>query len=601
MKINKEMKHSIQNTNVYLTNALCMLCALLLCAACTQDGGLNGTGEKVAVRFALVAGDYAEETVTRGATTKEKMLETVQSSWVNGWSIRASLMEESLPPARAAAELAFVSGARVRVIVKDHTAVGQPIISDEYTYENGILTGPEMVLTAGNKYTFVAYTYNTTTSPPYNDSGTYAAADIAATNDFFVGTTTLDALPASDDPIPLSVAHAFMRLKYDVWTNIAGLDVDNALTSVSLINNYKISIPTDNLGALAEGVSAGDLALSNSVFRLGYTGDDNPFYIKISGTVERPSAADISFTDRKVAFKHTLSPNRSYVLRINFVKSPIWAESNIYWVSTGGNTGYLTFVPAGSTTADPDARKYQGVFFLWGSLVGISPDAAGDNAAWNNGNTCYMPTYDPTYPTSGSSWTAEQGKTWWGTSFSYWGDDEGDAPAADTGKDTDFFSDPATANYAAQKGDICRYLGVTNTNLADYRLPTALELLDGLKGGLNTNDASDWTGGNSVPRAGYWTRIGDSWWGYDLAQCLPDGTTTNIPSGADFSNYAYFPASGAREQISGVLNVGGSGNYWSSSAAANLDAYYLNFYSNAIRIVRLHRGGASSVRCVKAD
>ena len=81
-----------------------------------------------------------------------------------------------------------------------------------------------------------------------------------------------------------------------------------------------------------------------------------------------------------------------------------WAGSYVYWVPDAAlpEGGYLTFADAGDTSKE----LYQGVYFMWGSLVPLSPMGGG----WS-GQTLFVPNPDPATnggwdPATNSSYTA---------------------------------------------------------------------------------------------------------------------------------------------------------------------------------------------------
>ena len=60
---------------------------------------------------------------------------------------------------------------------------------------------------------------------------------------------------------------------------------------------------------------------------------------------------------------------------------------------------------------------------------------------------------------------------------------------------------------------------------------------------------------------------------------------SGVPSAADASNYFYLPALGYYD-TGRLYNVGGYGDYWSSSANTwySVYAYYLYFYSGSVNV-----------------
>jgi hypothetical protein len=155
-------------------------------------------------------------------------------------------------------------------------------------------------------------------------------------------------------------------------------------------------------------------------------------------------------------------------------------------------------------------------------------------------------------------------------------------------------------DYANQKGDICRYLGVINpsTPLAGYRLPTIQELLYGVnKGTTGAAMPIDWS--NPGPTVGYWTRT--AIWAnlIGVIDAEPDGTS-EINSGAYFSDVAYFPTSMARNYSDGNVYSGFGGYYWTCSRSNNY-FYDLNIAATLATDEATRGEYGESVRCVKDE
>ncbi|GHT60141.1 hypothetical protein AGMMS50239_08450 [Bacteroidia bacterium] len=241
-----------------------------------------------------------------------------------------------------------------------------------------------------------------------------------------------------------------------------------------------------------------------------------------------------------------------------------WAGSNIYWDGTK-----LTF----ADSDDKSKEQYQGVFFKWGSLVGMSP-AGANGSAWSR------VTYFPTNPGVDETWTTDD-ITYanyadipyaTGTLTSYLRDSTYLTAITNdllTGKDT----------IAARKGDICVYL--TKIGAAPkgkrWRMPTNKEFE--ASGDYAKVGASGATTGNA-------------------------NGTAPIPSGwrRQNLNTPYFPASGLRENLTGVLtNVGIQLIYWSSSSFSATNGYSFSATSTAVYPIynsSNYRPYGFPVRCV---
>jgi hypothetical protein len=266
-------------------------------------------------------------------------------------------------------------------------------------------------------------------------------------------------------------------------------------------------------------------------------------------------------------FVKELEPGKRYTLTLAF-KNLQFAGSNIYWkaVASGPQApGYLTFDGVGETAH----QMYQGVFFMWGSLVGISP--AGDHGvAVNSTSKIYVPTFN-----SGSNPT-------WAT------DDDllANVPFVKDIFPGDFLDPSGTylmdndrntsTCWNDKKGDICRYISENGYGPGgNYRLPTGYEL--GTPMGITTYIVLDY--GTSG-----WTRIGTTWAGSGNYTSVPStyGDGTFLISCGASNNGFVFPASGNKLATttnngggdSYLSNVNGSGFYWSGTARGTFDPPY---------------------------
>jgi uncharacterized protein (TIGR02145 family) len=290
---------------------------------------------------------------------------------------------------------------------------------------------------------------------------------------------------------------------------------------------------------------------ADSEYRLVHTAGQNPVTVKISGKLGART-----FSNKIASFAGPLATGKSYILRVRFRKGVAWARSNIYWEADPAdeNKGRLTFVP--HDVDDDSKMNYQGVFFRWGSLLGIDPSGS-NNSAWSTSKYVYKPTG------TGNAYTRVYNKSWNAT----------DLPYCQTGsvsdQTTNYLYDNLVDNFTVPgTGDICRFLN------PDYRLPTAEEF----------GAASDWKSGNSGTN--------------DASKA--DGTA-KIYSTSRSLNGIIFPASGYRRYSNGTLNsVGSFGLYWSGSAGDATNAYQLYFNSSYMYpAYSYNRTEGDHVRCVK--
>ncbi|MDR1526771.1 MAG: hypothetical protein LBS46_03755, partial [Dysgonamonadaceae bacterium] len=284
---------------------------------------------------------------------------------------------------------------------------------------------------------------------------------------------------------------------------------------------------------------------------------------------------------------------KKYKLTLKF-REPKFAASNIYWDNTAQK---LTFAPYSETPSSVPENQYQGVFFKFGSLIGISPVGT----SWNNSTTLlYVPPTgesDSWYITSANGnlstlpgnisgtlknhTTIETG-VWEGTDYVAIPHATGGVPV---NPPTDRYAiDMPLDSLAEFKGDICKYIDPA------YRLPMSYEF--GLLSGFfweNENTRYGWT------KVGTWSTVTS-----DKA----DGTYINTEAtGVKYGWTAnFFPALGYRAGTSAVLyNTGINGVYWSGSIAFALtNGIAINFNNTEFfwGSTGIGRRNGYSVRCV---
>ncbi|GHU82069.1 hypothetical protein FACS189415_1830 [Bacteroidia bacterium] len=210
-----------------------------------------------------------------------------------------------------------------------------------------------------------------------------------------------------------------------------------------------------------------------------------------------------------------------------------WAGSNIYYDAT---LKHLTFADYN----DKSKEQYQGVYFQWGSLWGIS-----SSGAYTTGNTVTYQKGVEVAATDAPAWTA--------------------IPRVKS--DPGVY--PRGANYLTTVhdttkniGDICQYLTELGYAPAGkrWRMPTSAEF--GEAGDYGNVGATPWPGVSTVNAAG----------------------TTVFTNGKQLRklNTPFFPASGYRGFSGGALYIDGQYGYaWSSSPSSAAGGFNLYFNSAA--------------------
>jgi uncharacterized protein (TIGR02145 family) len=251
-----------------------------------------------------------------------------------------------------------------------------------------------------------------------------------------------------------------------------------------------------------------------------------------------------------------------------------FAGSNIYW-----DGSKLTFDGAGTTSK----QYYQGVYFRWGSLVGISPAAQGsgsNNRDWSGAETIYRTTAYNGPATGGGTKPTWNTPVAASTVYSAYANIPYESDAFTTyDKSQDhlnYSSSTKTTKWSAYKGDICRYLGEIGAAPSGYRMPRDEEFVSG-----------GFTVGGTFK--------------IDYALGTADGKKDFSAKGwAKNSAGLYFPTAGLRSTNGQLGYPGGGGYYWSSSAGNAANGFNLYFNNEGTG----PSGGygrqiALTVRCVK--
>jgi hypothetical protein len=296
------------------------------------------------------------------------------------------------------------------------------------------------------------------------------------------------------------------------------------------------------------------------------------------------------YTNLIADFNTELLEGHSYTLTVDLKGTEvIFAGSNIYWDGTK-----LTFDGPG---ASESAQRTQGLFFKWGSLVGMSPALTnGSSLIYSTDSKVYISEYNSGSPT-------------WSTTniYSYGNIPHTSTPTALNEDLTEHYLTEDAQNTAAQwnakKGDICRYLSENGFGPGgNWRMPTAAEFAVGTTG-------ATWSESNPKPAAAMgWERLGPTGWPNVTTASggtNNDGTTVILTGGGKFCN-GIFPPSG-RYTVVGyeyVYEEGVKGFYWSSTTRGNSTvSYLLSMLFNQIALVLdqtfCNVTLGASVRCVK--
>jgi len=610
--------------------AIILLCGLTyLLSSCTTevepDKPPTRTDKWIPVNFTLSIGTYTNEEVEgRKAVANNPVTESVR---IADNILMYATLEDEHPVTTRAASTNLPVGTNVRMLA--YNAAGTLLIDTADYYVNAanelVPAGQGLAIPDdGASYRFAAYSFNIHDLPaqpgPLDPlptdvvftSGNYTYPDL----DLLWGITPAQTVSAPET-VNITVDHLFSRVFVEMTTaditpavNITG--ITNAFVNPHYQGEMTLNTVTGELSfddgsnnnpspwgrALVrwrnKGTSAwiniGTTGLSSQTIEsdtfIVFTNEAEIMALKIGGlSVNGTNLGEyqLRFTDnytspsdpKKFVAGHT------YKLKLNF-RQLVWAGSNIYW-----DGSKLTFL---NENYPPSAQGYQGVFFMWGSLVGISP-----YINFNNANTVL-------YGYNGSNWVntyrAAGPNPWSGTTMN-------DIPHIKVSDNRTLVSpnwldDHSTRNYLSAEahdstnrvGDICKFLtDLGHAPPGEWRMPNSREF------GFDTNEYD-------LSNVGFMTSLG-----------ADDGTTDfyAMPLYIERKVSSYiFPLSGFRNSNSGnwfelTIYLSGSPTYTTGGNPNVLDAFYgMYFYPHlSPEVFYLNYtqplGIQGPVRCVKTD
>ncbi|GHU54871.1 hypothetical protein FACS189411_02270 [Bacteroidia bacterium] len=501
-----------------------------------------------------------------------------------------------------------VTGGTIALVGQDDATAGQPTIEYEMSAQ---LSNQRDLLVARRSSTFAQdgtggvllnfrHALSRVLFEAKSESGMqFIVSSIKLKNVKNKATLDLNAVPKDTEAFPYPTNNATIdTVGYQVhWVPVGAtpttVDLEANLTNTTVAGDgqwHYVVADDDALYVIPQKNLASDLTKATPV-DIGDPDPSSRFYIEITyredgaGGVNKTYAVPVpAIVGDAYASSIAFEMERQYTFQFElFGKKPIefksvkvsaykdvaqeellhlyWAGSNIYW-----DGAKLTF----ADSDDKSKEQYMGVYFKWGSLVGMSPTGGG----WSG------KTYYPTNPGVDDGWTTDDTKY-----TNYAGIPYAVGPATPYNRDHAYLTDITTNNatgadtIAALKGDICVYL--TKVGAAPkgkrWRMPTSKEF-----------DATE----------EFYTKSGD----FAVITTQNVYGTTPIPSGwrRNNLNTPYFPASSSRS-LGTVIDVGRNGVYWASSAADANQGYDFYFVSTRVYtewIGNGNRNNGFTVRCV---
>jgi hypothetical protein len=529
---------------------------LLLLPSCEKDVLGSDTGIGVPIEFSMSSAGYDEGDEVRsfGVMKPETVVVPLGE---DDLYLYATLKEEPAEALRV--EVGLQPNQKVRLAA--YKGTDQQGTTLTYTYSGGQLTHdgavPLKVEPDGSTYRFVAY--SSYSAPTTAITG---LTNINPSNDLVWG--------SKDQPVTAEEASRKVSIKMTHKFARVQVKIDASTMATAITDIGTVTVTGGKTANLTE--ETGDVAptSTNANQTVGFpsstsnvrTSNYCTYWQAVTGvtiasiTLTTTAAGSKTFADLRLAFSKTLEAGKSYTLEVNVAKRLVFAGSNIYWDE--GNSR-MTFDESTNS-------NYQGVFFKWGSLVGISPEEEA-----NFGDTrLYIPnvsagTWDRTKTVDSGVWggTSDDGK-WLAIPYV--------SSAQSTSMDENYLYDHADFNN--YKGDICAYLtGKPGIPAGNWRMPNAGEF------GLLT----------------YGTWVNGSASGLNA-----EGTGT-ITAGWNFGNNGgFFPAAGYRN-MSNVPMLGTHGFYDSGTAhtTSSNQRYSFFFMNVGMNSHVQYNVACHSVRCLK--
>jgi uncharacterized protein (TIGR02145 family) len=558
--------------------SLSALSIFLLFSACDKilPPSGNGVDIPVKIRAVSIAGGAQNETITRAGGESRIVGEPVIQDLGDGMLAEITV-EEDLSALRVG-DKSLTPNAWFRIIAiksSDNTYLShadfQAKTGDGYYTDDNLHVPSDMVCD------FICFSYNSTTASlpavNYTVGATLPTHSMDGSTDFLYQRLTSQTISADNPSLAfdnlwhqLAKVSLVFNTSYNKWP-ITAVN-PNALPtigSLAIPSAFTLTNDTPPSGSAttqsftgwpatpsSTEVSSGELRVVPKTGSLTLTIPQGAIRVSGSSYTSQPTA------EKTYTITVTLEKGKSYTVRIKpYV--PKFAGSNIYWDSANSK---LTFDTDNATNT-----LYQGVYFKWGSLIGVSPVGAYSSNA-STGTVLYWPD-----DVTNRTWKVVRGGTSW-SNIPYYAAES----AYGTGEKT-LLNNSTTANFNAYKGDICNYINPA------YRMPT-LDELAALGTGTSSADGEyTWTGAGNATSA--------------------DATGKQV-----FNQYGTFkktgteyvlPASGFRSYSSGTVNFAGSaGYYWSGSSENSSEAYgsYFDSSRGASAVNGDDRRYGYPVRCV---
>jgi hypothetical protein len=634
---------------------------LLLTVSCENDEASEvGSGKMIEVHVnipGLRAGGSEEalRSAPVSPLTGRRTIAMTSQSLGNGMLLDMSLEPNEVSELRAT-PIALEAGKTFRVIALN-SSTKRYVSHADFTITDGVDSRSEsLYVPEGVSHDFICFSHNDNSvadglfaTTTYNR--TKEPADIAVPLDdrdlLYANVLGKTFNSAAEATLSFMLEHKLSRVRLEVDGNYNQWPISSIGTGIYVKPFYAVAKMrlrdgnmTKNSASTTQGFTdwtVTDTYAQTSAPRTVFTNGEEmtlvvPAHsITINGNAQPSVAKTISFPTVS-----SLVAGHDYTLHMR-IRIPRWAGSNIYWDEiTDPENPKLTFDPEGST----ENQGYQGVYFRFGSLVGISPAQPfrtndpvysptdlyvpygyPSNPRWKATNVLAVKD-DPDIPAATDNYTtftilspSDPLTSAPSTDIPYL---DASYPATNYGKNSTFVMDEERNTkemYEGLRGDICQYLGKTGAASTGYRLPAASE--------MSTGSLWDSSNPETVPVGGGWVR--SVTWGSantstndgypnGRADLLSEEKSKNFdpdkhtnPAGKKFGSIknimmgnVILPASYPLFFSGYKLNNAGSAfYYWSGSAQSDYYGHYLCPRDYQVAIESRDKCYAIVIRCVK--
>jgi hypothetical protein len=530
----------------------------LFLLSCEKDLGERGAGKKVTINFTVGNEGYgADQQILKGSGVKEAKPETVYIPLDNNYFIAATLTPE--PEEEVRATEAFALNQKIRFVAYNGAMEEGSAI---YTWDGSEFVADDEQLKVepdnGVTYHFVAYSFFGDQMAEPDDED--VEADIEPVQDLVWGEKDQEIHNnVAGRTVQIVMKHKFSRVRVRVDAS-SFVDADGVeLAEITDIDDVVIeggkkmnlTVKTGVVAASGSDIT-GEMdawtAPKPSTRLSGYKLFCPALTAVTVGSldIEIDGTALATLTNKSATFALTLGENRSYTVLVD-VRELRSAYSNIYWDDVNKR---MRFEKTKGTAVTENSNQYQGVFFKWGSLVGISP-VGGETQGDVSNVIVYL-------PTSGGNWNATTSTV--GAQGGW-----NSIPFTDT-SDLDYgnwlYEHPAFNN---KKGDVCNYID------NDWRMQSENE---------PSSSYSPWISGT-------------------LSNANAAGT--GIVTKGRIRETLFFPASGYRAETG--ISTSDFGIYWLGSCRNAFYTYgFVKGFDATVGIMspsyRNAKEGAS-IRCIK--